>query len=91
MKELTSLEVLSNIEGTTSSEAVEQLFETIRNAETENNVCALINLLSGNAVSTDALREDIAVEASTAEKRLIIDNFPSENNNFLIVPKVIDE
>ena len=83
--------MLSNIEGATASEAVEQLFETLRNAETGENGGAPFNLLSGNTVSTDALREDIAVETSAAEKRLIIDNFPSEKNNFLIVPKVMDE
>ena len=88
MKELTSLELLSNIEGATSSEAVEQLFETIRNGETGEDV---IGLLSGNAVSTDALREDIVVEASAVEKQLIIDNFPEQKNNYLVVPKVMDE
>ena len=91
MKDLTSLEMLSNIEGATAPEAVEQLFETLRKAETGENGGDLINLLSGNTVSTEALREDIAVDTSAAEKRLIIDNFPSEKNNFLIVPKVMDE
>ena len=88
MKELTSLELLSNIEGATSPGAVEQLFETIRNGETGEDV---IDLLSGNAVSTDALREDIVVEASAVEKQLIIDNFPEQKNNYLVVPKVMDE
>ena len=91
MKELTSLEVLSNIEGATASEAVEQLFEMLRMTETGINGVDVINLLSGNAITTDGLREDIAVETSADEKRLIIANFPSEKNNYLVVPKVIDE
>jgi len=91
MKELMSLEVLSNIEGATASEAVGQLFETLRNTETGTNGVDVINLLSGNAITTDELRDDIAVEASADEKRLIIANFPSEKNNYLVVPKVIDE
>ena len=36
--------------------------------------------LSVNAISVDDLREDIVVEASAEEKRLIIDNFPNEKN-----------
>ena len=47
--------------------------------------------LSGNAVTADDLREDIVIEVSDAEKRLIIDGFPSEKNNCLVVPKVIEE
>jgi len=42
-------------------------------------------------ISTDDLREDIVVEASDAEKRLIIDNFPNKKNNYLVVPRVIEE
>jgi len=47
--------------------------------------------LSGNVVSTDDLREDIVVEASDVEKRRIIDSFPKEKNNYLVVPRVIEE
>jgi len=47
--------------------------------------------LSVNAISVDDLREDIVVEASAEEKRLIIDNFPNEKNNYLVVPRVIEE
>ena len=88
MNELTSLELLSNIEGVTSSEAIEQLFKTIRNAAAEKN---FINRLSGNAISTEDLREDRVVEASDVEKQLIIANFPEQKDNYLVVPKVIEE
>jgi len=47
--------------------------------------------LSGNVVSTDDLREDIVVETSDVEKRRIIDSFPKEKNNYLVVPRVIEE
>jgi Asp-tRNA(Asn)/Glu-tRNA(Gln) amidotransferase C subunit len=44
-----------------------------------------------NTVTTDDLREDVIVEASDVEKRLIIDSFPNEKDNYMIVPKVIEE
>ena len=79
--------MLSNIEGATSSEAIEQLFDTLRNAATEKEV----NLLAGNAITTENLREDRVVEVSAVEKQLIIDNFPKQKDNYLVVPKVIEE
>jgi len=91
MQELISLENLSNIEGETTLEAVEQLFETLRQVETGSNKDDFISLSSGIVMTTDDLREDRVVEASEAEKRLIIDNFPSQKNIYLIVPKVIEE
>jgi Asp-tRNA(Asn)/Glu-tRNA(Gln) amidotransferase C subunit len=71
MQEFMSLETLPNMEGTTSSESVDQL--------------------SGNAITVEDLREDIVVEVSDTEKQRIIDNFPNEKNNYLIVPRVIEE
>ena len=44
-----------------------------------------------NAVTTENLREDVIVEASDAEKQCIIDNFPNQKDNYLVVPKVIEE
>ena len=88
MNGLTSLEILSNIEGATSSEAIEQFFETIRSITAEKKT---INRLSGNAISTEDLREDIVVEASDLEKQIIIDNFPEQKNNYLVVTKVMEE
>jgi len=91
MKELMPLEILSNIEGVTSSKSIDQLFETIRKVETEKTNDDFIDRLSINVITTDDLREDIVVPASDVEKRLIIANFPNEKNNYLIVPKVIEE
>ena len=42
-------------------------------------------------VEVEDLREDTIVEVSDSEKRLIIDSFPNEKNNYLVVPKVIEE
>ena len=42
-------------------------------------------------VEVEDLRDDVIVEVSDAEKRLIIDSFPNEKNNYLVVPKVIEE
>ena len=83
--------MLSNIEGATSSEAIEQLFDTLRKAEAGNNTFDEINLLAGNAISSETLREDIAIGASAVEKQLIMDNFPKQKDNYLVVPKVIEE
>ena len=77
MNELTSFENLSNIKGTISSE--------------EKNKIDLIDRLSQNAISVEELREDIVMEATTVEKQRIIDNFPNKKNNYLVVPKVIEE
>ena len=83
--------MLSNIEGATSSEAVEQLFETIRNTAMEKNKDDEVNLLSVNTISSENLREDKVVEASDVERQLIIANFPKQKDNYLVVPKVIEE
>ena len=83
--------MLSNIEGATSSKAVEQLFETIRNTAAEINKDDEVNLLSVNPISSDNLREDKVIEASVVEKQLIIANFPKQKDNYLVVPKVMEE
>ena len=43
------------------------------------------------AITTNDLRNDNVVEASDAEKRRIITDFPKEKNNYLVVPRVIEE
>jgi len=47
--------------------------------------------IEGAIITTDDLREDIVVEVSDADKQLIIDNFPNKKNNYLVVPRVIEE
>ena len=47
--------------------------------------------IEGTTITTDDLRYDIVVEASDDEKQSIIDSFPNEKNNYLVVPRVIEE
>ena len=91
MSELRSLEILSNIKDATSSESVEQLFGTVRAAVSEQNDIDFVKLMSNSAVATDDLREDTVIESSETERQIIIDNFPLSKNNYLVVPKVIEE
>jgi len=88
MEKLASLEIFSNIKGACSSEAIEELFDMVRKTTV---VTPTHEILSNQIVTVDDLREDNVVEASALEKQLIIDNFPNQKNNYLIVPKVIEE
>jgi Asp-tRNA(Asn)/Glu-tRNA(Gln) amidotransferase C subunit len=88
---LMSLEILSNIKGASSSESIEKLFDAVRNAVAEQEDIDFINLFSNNSVTVDNLREDIVENSSSIEKQIIIDNFPSQKHNYLVVPKVIEE
>ena len=91
MSELTSLEILTNIKDAAASESVGQLFGMIRSAVEEQNDVDFVELMANNAVATNELREDVAIESSERERQIIIDNFPSSKNNYLVVPKVIEE
>jgi len=91
MNELTSLEVLTNIKDAASSESVGQLFEIVRTAVSEQNKVDFVELMSDNAVAASELRADVAIESSERERQIIIDNFPVSKNNYLVVPKVIEE
>ena len=42
-------------------------------------------------ITANDLREDVVVQASDVEKRRIIADFPKEKNNYLVVPRVIEE
>jgi len=91
MSEFNSLEILTNIKNAASSESVGQLFGIVREAVTEQNNVDFVELLSDTAVATNELREDVAIESSETERQIIIDNFPLSKNNYLVVPKVIEE
>ena len=84
-----TVDVLSSIKGAQPSEAVNKLFETIKNAHPTNNNS--LNNVNNNAVSIDDLREDIVVESSEVEKQIIIENFPQEKDGYLVVAKVIED
>ena len=91
MSELTSLEILTNIKNAVLSDSVRQLFEIVRSADSEQSDIDFVELMSENAIEINELREDIVIESTETEREIIIDNFPFKKNNYLVVPKVIEE
>ncbi|GAA4943777.1 hypothetical protein GCM10023314_16010 [Algibacter agarivorans] len=89
MSKIMTVDVLSSIKGAQPSEAVNKLFEVIKNANTTNNNA--FNKNHDNAVSLDTLRDDVVMDSSQIEKQIIIENFPKEKNGYLVVSKVIEE
>jgi len=84
-----TVDVLSSIKGAQPSEAVNKLFEVIKNANASNTNS--FNIKHHLAVSLDSLRDDVVIESSATEKQIILDNFPKEKNGYLVVSKVIEE
>ena len=84
-----TVDVLSSIKGAQPSEAVNKLFEVIKNANTTND--SAFNNNHNNYVSVNDLRDDVVIESSAIEKQIIIENFPKEKNGYLVVSKVIEE
>lgn len=83
-----TVDILSSIKGAQPSEAVNKLFEEIKNAIPANENS--FNNVNINAVSIDDLREDLVVESSAIEKQIIKENFPQEKDGYLVVAKVIE-
>ena len=88
MSKTMTVDILSSIKGAQPSESVNQLFEVIKNAIPSNNNAA--NNVNQNCVFVNDLREDVVIASSAMEKQLIIENFPSKKNGFLVVAKVIE-
>tara|TARA_B110000902_G_scaffold265124_1_gene348529 strand:- start:1933 stop:2202 length:270 start_codon:yes stop_codon:yes gene_type:complete len=89
MSKIMTVDVLSSIKGAQASEAVNKLFEAIKNANSTNN--NFFNNNHNNAVSLNDLREDFVIDSPQIEKQIIIENFPIEKNGYLVVSKVIEE
>ncbi len=85
------LEILSSIKGATSSEAVDQLFNVIKQAVPGKNEDQLSEMDSQNLVTVEGLRNDKVEGSTELEKEIIKKNFPKEKNGFLVVPKVIED
>lgn len=83
-----TVDILSSIKGAQPSEAVNKLFDVIKNANSNNTS---INTNHNNAVTIDDLRSDVVIDSSSIEKAIIIENFPKEKNGYLVVSKVIEE
>lgn len=90
MSKMMTLEVLSSIKGAESSEAVDALFDVIKNAQSASDF-NLKDAILKNAVSIDSLRDDVVIESSELEKSIIRGNFPIEKNGYLVVSKVIED
>ena len=89
MSKIMTVDILSSIKGAKPSEAVNQLFDVIKNAHpTNNNASNNVNL---NAVSISDLREDVVVKSTAKEREIIKENFPNEKDGFLVVAKVIED
>ena len=88
MSKMMTVDILSSIKGAQPSEAVNKLFDVIKNAQATNSNSFKNN---HNSVSLDDLRDDIIIESSPLEKQIIIENFPKEKNGYLVVSKVIEE
>jgi Asp-tRNA(Asn)/Glu-tRNA(Gln) amidotransferase C subunit len=88
MSKIMTVDILSSIKGAESSEAVNKLFDVIKNANTTNNNA--FNNNHNNCVSLDNLRDDVVIESSAIEKQIIVENFPKEKNGYLVVSKVIE-
>ena len=89
MSKIMTVDILSSIKGAQPSEAVNKLFDVIKNAQpTNNNSLKNVNY---NCVSVNNLREDVVIESSAIEKQLIIENFPNKKNGYLVVAKVIED
>ena len=84
-----TVDILSSIKGAQPSEAVDKLFEVIKNAHPANSNS--LNNVNNNAVSINSLRDDVVIESAAIERQLIIENFPNEKNGYLVVAKVIED
>ena len=89
MSKIMTVDILSSIKGAQPSEAVNQLFEVIKNAQPTNHNPS--NTVNNNAVSLNDLREDVVILSSSMERKIIKENFPKEKNGFLVVAKVIED
>ena len=83
-----TVDILSSIKGAQPSEAVNKLFDVIKNAQPTNNNS--LNNVNYNCVSINNLREDVVIESSAIEKEIILENFPNKKNGYLVVAKVIE-
>ena len=83
-----TVDILSSIKGAQPSEAVNKLFDVIKNANSNNTS---INTNHNRVDSLDNLRKDVVINSSSIEKQIIIENFPKEKKGYLVVSKVIEE
>ena len=81
-----TVDILSSIKGAQPSEAVNKLFDVIKNAPLTNNNS--LNNVNYNCLSISDLREDVVIESSAIEKQIIIRKFPKQKKGYLVVLKL---
>ena len=89
MSKIMTVDILSSIKGAQPSEAVNKLFEVIKNANAANT--NTFNNNRNNGMSLNDLRDDVVIQSSEMEKQIILENFPKQKNGYLVVSKVIEE
>lgn len=90
MTKIMTVDILSSIKGAEPSEAVDKLFDVIKNALPTNNN-SFNNNVNSNSLSLNDLRDDIVIKSSITEREIIRENFPKEKNGYLVVSKVIED
>ena len=85
------LDLLSSIKGATSSEAVTELFKVISEAVPEQIREDRKQAGKDLAITIESLRNDEVKECPEKVKEIIRSNFPDRKNDYLVVPKVIDD
>lgn len=91
MSKIMTLEVLSSIKGAEASDAVAELFDNVKSALTGMDATDTSDVLSELSIPLDNLRDDVVVESTESERKLITENFPVEKNGYLVVMKVIED
>jgi Asp-tRNA(Asn)/Glu-tRNA(Gln) amidotransferase C subunit len=91
MGKIMTLEVLSSIKGAKASDAVDELFGHVKKALSGENVPDTTMVFSENEIRLDELRDDIVIESTEPERKLIMENFPAEKKGYLLVQKVIED
>jgi len=84
------LENLSSIKGAKVSEIVEELFGKVRNAIHKIDEGNRI-LVPEKIIDMEMLRDDIVINTSEDEIKIIRQNFPVQKEGYLVVPRVIEE
>ena len=85
------LDLLSSIKGASSSEAVSELFKVISKAVPEQIRKNKEQPGKDLVVKVESLRSDELRECPENVKEIIRNNFPEQQNGFLVVPKVIED
>ena len=88
MSKTIPLDILSNIKNASPSKSVEKLLEIIKKTTVEKDNCPISKR---NAICVSQLREDLVKPSQETERKIIIENFPKQKDNYLVVSKIIEK